>query len=211
MQRPRQFEFHLTENFLSYAERTAPALFAAGGLHNMKEAEIDLSRNWSEEIMEILASTDFANLDTADFWTMLKHPEVQQFQTFELPDEPWAETLSAEVALTMGLDDSSFRPGEAFAGKKHWAEVTRGNQHLMTWVENGYSVYVKDFKTVERKRAEHGSAVQEHEEFVKTEIAKLLRMGVVEDITVIACSKDEARCVMSLVVAVNGDGKKRLC
>lgn len=176
----------------------------------MLESETSLARDWSEELMKKLASTDFADLEDEDFWTMLRHAEVQQSQTFELPDVQWASTLSVEEGLALGLDDSSFRPGQAFAGKKHWAEVTGGNEHLMRWVQDGYSVYVKDFHT-ERKRAEHGSAVLEHTDFVTAEIQKLLELGVVEDITNIASSKDEARCVLSLVVAVNGEGKKRLC
>lgn len=176
----------------------------------MAVREVDLVRDWSEEVLQRLDATDFANLEDSDYYAWMRHPEVQLAQTFALPNLPWARTLTVEEALAMGLDDASFRPGQAFKNKQFWAEVTKGNEFLMQWVNNGYSVWVKDF-AVERKRAEHGNAVKEHAEFVEKEIAKLQQLGVVEDITVIAVSKDEARCVMSLVVAVNGEGKKRLC
>lgn len=177
----------------------------------MTVTDVDLHRKWSDELVTTLESLDFASLEDEKFWEIMGHPEVQQFQTFSLPDVPWARTLSQEEASAMGLDDSSFRPGGAFKNKRFWAEVTGGNEVLMKWVTYGYSVYVADFK-VERMRAEHGNAVvTEHADFVKAEIAKLVDMGAVEDITRVARSPDEARCVLSLVVAVNGEGKRRLC
>lgn len=218
VQRKRQrgdfFEMELTRSCCACAfradTRTKPMLFSAGGLHDMPVADVDLSRAWSDEILARLDATDFANLTDTEFYEWMKDPEVSVIQAFTLPDVPWARTLSVEEGLAMGLDDASFRPGQAFKNKRFWAEVTQGSEFLMRWVNDGYSVYVKDFG-VERKRAEHGNAVKEHAEFVEKEIAKLQEMGVVSDITAIAISKDEARCVMSLVVAINGEGKKRLC
>lgn len=176
----------------------------------MAQADVNLGRDWSEEVLQRLTATDFANLEDSDYYGWMRDPEVQRSQTFSLPNLPWARTFSVTEALAMGQDDASFRPGQAFKDKKFWAEVTKGNEHLMKWVNYGYSVWVKDFN-VDRKRAEHGDAVKQHAEFVELEIAKLQQLEVITDITRIAQSKDEARCVMSLVVAVNGEGKKRLC
>lgn len=81
----------------------------------------------------------------------------------------------------------------------------------MRMVTEGYSVYVKNCAQIKQIRAVQGNHIYQHADFVTAEVEKMLAEGVVEDITVISVSKDEARCILSLVVAENGDGKKRLC
>lgn len=166
---------------------------------------------WSAEKLREIETLNFSALSDDEFRLWLGDDELQQLVKLVLPDVPVASTLTVEQGKALGMDDAAFRPGQAFSNKALWREVTRESPHLMRWVTEGYSVYVDGFHQIEQMRAVQGKHIEQHAEFVTQEVEKLKKMEVIEDITNVASSKDEARCIMGLVVAVNGEGKKRLC
>lgn len=166
---------------------------------------------WSDTTLKNLEAVEFGTMKDKEFQAWLGNDELQKTAKLVLPDVTWAAALSVEEGKLLGLDDAAFRPGQAFQGQEFWKEVAGESQHLMRWINDGYSVWVKDFANVKQIKAVQGNHINEHADFVTQEVAKLQALGVIEDITRIAVSKDEARCIMSLVVAVNAEGKKRLC
>lgn len=166
---------------------------------------------WTDAKLKEIQSINFADLTDDVFRQWMGADELQEHVRLVMPDVLVASTLTVEEGKAMGMDDAAFRPGQAFRNKAMWREVTNDSPHLMRWVTEGYAVYVDGFAHVAQMRSVQGKHIEQHADFVTREVAKLRSMGVVDDITRIAVSKDEARCIMSLVVAVNGEGKKRLC
>lgn len=76
--------------------------------------------HWSESALKHIESIDFTDLDDEEFQSWLVDEELQQKVKLVLPDVPWAAKLTVEEGKLLGLDDSAFRPGQAFRGREFW-------------------------------------------------------------------------------------------
>lgn len=90
----------------------------AGGMHSVPITQKDLTPNWSRELQAQVSQIDYEKLKDRDFWAWMGNAELQRKHTLTLPDVPVARVFTVEEARGFGLDDATFRPGQAFSGTK---------------------------------------------------------------------------------------------
>ncbi|MEW5310826.1 MAG: hypothetical protein WDW38_002587 [Sanguina aurantia] len=119
----------INASILDFTDKWAPAtknnVFAVGGAGRSlriagPQEKKGKQPHWSESALKHIESIDFTDLDDEEFQSWLVDEELQQKVKLVLPDVPWAAKLTVEEGKLLGLDDSAFRPGQAFRGREFW-------------------------------------------------------------------------------------------
>lgn len=134
--------------------------------------------------------------------------EVKGVIGYAGPDLFFASALEQEeLAQWYSALQPEFQAGLGFQCREAWLELIGSNEVLQRWVQDGYSEYVQGW-VPEIRRANNPNTAGDVE-FVRGEVAGLLQCGAVCDVT--SSPASEKRVVAALTVAVNREGKKRLC
>lgn len=135
-------------------------------------------------------------------------PEVRGVIAYSGPDLVYATALEdAELQQWYAPPLPEFRAGLGFVNKAAWMEVAGSNDVLQRWIQDGYSEYIAERVPV-MQRANNPNT-EEEAEFVSAEVASLLQCGAVRDVT--DAPDREKHVIAALTVAVNREGKRRLC
>jgi hypothetical protein len=134
--------------------------------------------------------------------------EVRAVTGYVGPDLFFATTLEQEELDKWYQSPApSFRAGLGFQAREAWLELVGQNEVLQRWVNDGYSEYVQQI-VPEMRRANNPNTAGEVE-FVQGEVEGLLECGAVVDVT--DAHPREKRVIAALTVAMNREGKRRLC
>jgi hypothetical protein len=130
--------------------------------------------------------------------------------TYVGPDLFWAGPMASEaLALEYTPPRPDFKAGLGFVRRSRWLALAAGNVEVTRWVQNGYSELVRgEVPYIDKPNNPNTSP---HAEFVAKEIASLLAVGAIREVTDRALDPQVVRVIAPLTVAVQGGGKKRLC
>ena len=131
------------------------------------------------------------------------------------PDLCWAAALPPALLVTEYTAPApQFRAGMGFRARHLWLDaagpnLAGSNIEIRRWVEFGYSEFLPDRVPFIHKANSHTTG-GDNADFVRAEVAELLRNGATLDVTALATNTDMVRVIAPLTVAVKGE-KRRLC
>jgi len=130
---------------------------------------------------------------------------------YAAPDLVWAEALKQEELNALySAPAPRFVAGMGFSNVGFWEELAAGNAEVLRWVHGGYSEFVAEVVPYSQ-HANNANTGGDNAQFVTDSVAELLAVGAVVDVTSQAHDVDTVRVVAPLTVAVQGNGKQRLC
>ena len=109
--------------------------------------------------------------------------------------EVFSEEVDATEKVTTTLRDHY----------SHWKE-TEASSFSLSVIREGYKIKLEDCPRDLKYEEKNNSSYDNHKEFADEAVAKMERIKVVERV-----KKEDCRFINPLTVAVNNDGKKRLC
>eukprot|EP00775_Hariotina_reticulata_P003268 gene3268-3545_t len=134
-----------------------------------------------------------------------------QCVTYAAPDLVWAQPMASDELATLYTQPATeFRAGLGFDNASFWEEIAVGNTEVLRWVHGGYSEFVAEVIPVIRQ-ANNKNTGGENSQFVAEAIQELLSVGAVVEVTAREQDREVVRVGAPLTVAVQGNGKQRLC
>ena len=120
-------------------------------------------------------------------------------QEMEEEEDDWYEVFNEEADATSRVT-TTLR--DHFS---HWKK-TGASQFSLSVIKEGYKIKLEDCPEGQKYEEKNNKSYEKHEAFANEAVAKMERIKVVERV-----KKEDCRFINPLTVAVNNDGKKRLC